>query len=62
MKKNPLLSLWMSGANSVWGHARSRALAEAHRQSALVLTESTKQVMRFWTGGLVAQPARKKKR
>ena len=62
MMKNPMLSLWMTGANSVWGHARSRAIAEAHRQSAIVLAESTKQMMRFWTGGRVTQPARKKKR
>ena len=62
MMKNPMLSLWMSGANAVWGHARSRGIAEARRQSAIVLAESTRQMMRFWTGGLVAQPIRKKKR
>ncbi len=62
MKKNPLLSLWLSGANSMFEHARSRATAEIHRQSALMMAEATKQMMHFWTGGLIAQPRRKKKR
>lgn len=60
--KNPLLSLWLTGANTFWGHARSRAIAEAHRQNAMFWSESTKQMMRFWTGELVAPPPRKKKR
>ena len=62
MKKNPLLSLWLSGANSMFGHARSRATAELHRQSALMMAETTKQMMRFWTGAPVAQPRRNKKK
>jgi hypothetical protein len=31
-KKNPLLSLWLSGANAVAGKARSAGTAEAKRQ------------------------------
>jgi len=29
LKKNPFLSMWLSGANSVASHARSQAAAEA---------------------------------
>ena len=32
LKKNPLMSMWMSGANAVMGAARSRATAEGERQ------------------------------
>ena len=62
MKKNPMLSLWMSGANAAWGHARSRAMAEARRQSAIMVADSTRQMVRFWTGGLLTPPTRRKKR
>jgi hypothetical protein len=33
LKKNPWLSMWMSGANAVLGSARARATAEAKRQA-----------------------------
>jgi hypothetical protein len=46
----------------MWGQARGRAMAEMHRQSALMIAESTKQMMRFWTGGLSAPRARNKKK
>lgn len=47
-KKNPLLSLWLSGANAVAGKARGAATAEAKRQQTGVVKEAT----RFWSGGL----------
>jgi len=61
-KKNPLLSMWMSGANTVWGSARGHAVAQAHRQFNMLAKESTNQVFRFWTGGLAVTPARKKRK
>ena len=51
LKKNPLMSMWLSGANAVMGSARSRATAEARRQATQLMTEGTKQMVRFWTGG-----------
>ncbi len=62
LKKNPLLSMWLSGANAVAGAARGRAIAEGKRQAAKVMTKSMKQLTGFWSG--VAKPAvkRKKKR
>jgi hypothetical protein len=45
LKKNPFLSLWLSGANAAAGRARSMASAEASKQQA----ELTKQTVRFWT-------------
>ena len=45
-KKNPLLSMWLSGANAVAGRARSAGAAEAKRQQ----TSLIKEAARFWGG------------
>ncbi len=49
-KKNPLLSVWLSGANAVAGKARSAGTAEAKRQQ----TSLVKQAARFWGGAWLA--------
>ena len=59
LKKNPLMSMWLSGANTMLGSARSRTLAEAKRQSAAMMAEGTRQMVHFWTGGLASPPRRK---
>src|SRR5208283_1624728 len=46
LKKNPLMSIWLSAANAAAGRARSAASAEASKQQAAL----TKQTVRFWTG------------
>ena len=45
-KKNPLLSLRLSGADAVAGKARSAGAAEAKRQQ----TSLVEQAARFWGG------------
>jgi hypothetical protein len=62
MKKNPLMSMWMSGANAAIGHARGRVAAAGKRQAAAVMTEGTKQMLRLWSGTLTASPTRKKRK
>jgi len=64
LKKNPLLSMWLSNANAVTGAARSRIAAETHRQATAMLTKGMKQAAEFWSGGMVSHnpPKRKKKR
>lgn len=49
-KKNPFLSLWLSGANRVAGQARSQAKAEATKQRSAL----TRQAARFWTSPWLA--------
>jgi hypothetical protein len=49
-KKNPFLSLWLSGANALAGKARSAGKAEVHRQQ----TGIAKEAARFWTGPWLA--------
>ena len=44
-KKNPFLSMWLSGANAVTGRARRQTKAAATRQQ----TEFRKQSMRMAT-------------
>lgn len=57
-KKNPLLSMWLSGANVVAGGVRGRATAEGRRQMA----KGVKQATSFWTAALTPAPAKRKKR
>ena len=47
-KKNPFLSMWLSGTNAVFGATRSQMTAALHRQMNTAITESTKQVLAFW--------------
>lgn len=61
-KKNPFLSMWLSGANAVAGSARSRMTAEAKRQAATAMTQGTKQVVDFWTAALPPAPKKCKKK
>jgi hypothetical protein len=61
-KKNPFMSMWLSGANALMGSTRRRTIAEARRQTSTLAAESTRQMIKFWTGGLTATPTRKRKR
>ncbi len=49
-KKNPFMSLWLSGANSVAGRARGQATAAVKREQ----TRLSRQATRFWTGAWLA--------
>lgn len=60
-RKNPLLSMWLSGANAVAGSARGRATAAAKRQATAMMTKGAKQMVGFWTGAPVT-PRKKKRR
>ena len=59
-KKNPLLSMWLSGANEVAGKARSAGAAAAKRQQTSLIKEAT----RFWGSSWLAgsKPKAKKAR
>ncbi len=52
LKKNPFMSMWLSGAYKVAGAARGLAAAaverEATRSSKDAAAEGTKQVLEFW--------------
>ncbi|RZT39389.1 hypothetical protein [Cupriavidus agavae] len=61
LKKNPMLSMWLSGANAVAGAASGRAVAEGRRQQALAATAMTKAATDAWIAALTPPgPARKR--
>lgn len=64
LKKNPMLSLWLSGANAIMGSARGHAMTSARRQSQAMMAEGTRQWLNFWSGGLAGKTrsTRKKRR
>ena len=51
-KKNPILSLALSGANAWAGAARGLMIKQARRQRAAAMRAGTKQVASFWTAAL----------
>jgi hypothetical protein len=61
-KKNPFLSMWLSGANAIAGAARSRVSAEAKRQASAAITRGTKQATKQMTDALAGKPPAKKRR
>ena len=62
LKKNPFMSMWLSGANSVANSARGRVAAEAKRQSTTAMSKATNDMFSLWTGAIASAPAPKRKR
>jgi hypothetical protein len=62
LKKNPFMSMWLSGANMAAGSPRSRAAAQARCQATAAMTKATRDIVDFWTLGLVAPPAKIRRR
>ena len=60
-KKNPFMSMWLSGANSIAGSARSRMTADGKRQAASMMTAGANEVANFWRNALTT-PSKKRKR
>ena len=68
LKKNPFMSLWLSGANTAAGSMRGHAAAQAKRQAATAkrqataaMTHATMDILNFWTGALAPSPPAKSK-
>jgi hypothetical protein len=61
-KKNPYLSLWLSGANAIAGAARGRASNAAKRRTAAATRELTEVVLSAWLAPLAAPKPRRRKR
>lgn len=60
-KKNPALSLFLSGANAWAGAARGLLVKEARRQRATAVAASAKQVASFWAAALTPSASGGKK-
>jgi hypothetical protein len=61
-KKNPFLSMWLSGANAIAGATRGRASAAIKKQTRTAMTQGMKQATDFWTGMLMPTAPRKKRK
>lgn len=64
LKKNPFMSMWLSGANSVANSARGRMAAEAKRQSTTAVNKATSDMFSIWTETMTkpTAPQRRRKR
>ena len=66
LKKNPFMSLWLSGANKVVGSARAQATAATKREAAkagtAIAAAAAQQVTEFWTRSVTQTPAPTRKR
>ena len=56
VKKNPFMSMWLSGANQVAGAVRGQIAASVKREAAKASKEASaagaKQVLDFWSAAL----------
>jgi len=62
MKKNPLMSMWLSGANAVAGSVRQRITAESRRQRAAMMNKGMKDAADFWNSALGVKPPAKRRK
>ena len=61
-KKNPALSLFLSGANAWAGAARGLLAGEAQRRKSAAAKSGAKAVAGFWTAALTPAAGKKGKR
>lgn len=62
LKKNPFMSMWLSGANSVVNSARGRIAAEAKRQSTTAVNKAASDMIGIWTETMTKPTAPKRRR
>ena len=62
LKKNPFMSMWLSGANSVANSARGRIAAEAKRQSTTAVNKVTGDMFAYWTDAMKGSTPSKRRR
>jgi hypothetical protein len=65
-KKNPFMSMWLSGAHKAAGAARSQAAAtfarEAARARKSATTAANEQILDFWSAALGGPAGKSRKR
>jgi len=62
MKKNPLMSMWLSAANRTLGSARGQATRAARRQIGAAQADATRQIVDFWSGKTARTATKRKTR
>jgi hypothetical protein len=61
LKKNPFMSMWLSGANSLANSTRGRIAGEVKRQSTSATNMAVSNMFSFWTDAMTAAPVPKRK-
>jgi hypothetical protein len=61
-KKNPFMSMWLSGANRIAGTGRGLWQAAARKQQAAMIREAGKNATSFWTGALKTPSSNKRRK
>lgn len=62
LKKNPFLSIWLSGANAVAGAAQGRARNTARRGATTATRQAAEAVVNAWLTPFAAPKPRRRKR
>ena len=62
LKKNPFMSMWLSGAHSVANSARGQIAAEARRQSTTAINTAARDVFAVWADAMTSASAAKRKK
>jgi hypothetical protein len=58
-KKNPFLSMWLSGAHSVAARMRGHATAQVKRQAATAAKKATKDATDLWVDAWLPKAAKR---
>ncbi len=61
-KKNPFMSMWLSGAHSLANKARGHASAQAKRHVTTTVTKAAQDVADMWTNVLLPRPTNPQQR
>ena len=59
-KKNPFMSLWLSGANKAAATGKGLLAAAARKQQSAMVRDATKMTQDFWSGILTPSASRKR--
>ena len=62
LKKNPFMSMWLSGAHSVANSARGRVAAEARRQSTTAVNHAAQDLFALWADAMTGTSTAKRKK
>jgi len=62
LKKNPFMSMWLSGAHSVANTARGQIAAEARRQSSAAMSTAARDVFAVWADAMTGVSAAKRRK
>jgi hypothetical protein len=60
LKKNPFMSMWLSGANKAAATGRGLWAAAARKQQSAMIRDAAKMTQDFWSGILAPSAARKR--